>query len=391
MPILAPAALALAIACGQVVPHDFSQDGSSSSNSPAGRQTPPSATDQKSAEKTDANTPLQILPPPIALARVYEYVTSTIPDEAARLETERRVRTFWESYLSDYQAVQLKEFAEAQAVFGQLDEKPPPSIDKIRGKYATALAAGDRLDQTFLRMLKELVPADAGPAIEALQRQRARSIAACGLAPHLAMSVPMKLNDPMAWLNAAEGPVPAAAHHAYDLTVTGIATGLAPVRRRFEFDMVLSAKSREQFAKILPAKAKELVAASKETANATIAAVDALGSSVTADDLARIHIARIESLYFDTPRPERRVGSEEYPSDVALRDAWFAERAKLAIADAEILKRYEQIALATMAAAPLWDTQAYNARQLLAKSFAEERTKLHDETRARLAVLNVKQ
>ena len=60
-------------------------------------------------------------------------------------------------------------------------------------------------------------------------------------------------------------------------------------------------------------------------------------------------------------------------------------------ADAEILLRYEAAALTTLAATPLWDRDAYDGRQLLAKSFGDERTRLHDETRSRLELISGKQ
>jgi hypothetical protein len=164
--------------------------------------------------------------------------------------------------------------------------------------------------------------------------------------------------------------------------------GLTPARRRFEFEIIVTAQSQQQFVKALPVKGPDFVTASREAVRAMIAVVDGLAQALPPEDVARVHIARIEDLYLDTPRPERPCGSETFPADESLREAWFAERAKLAIADAEILRRYEEQALATLAATPLWDRDAYDGRVFLAKGFKDARTQLHDDARTRLELLS---
>ncbi len=354
--------------------------------------TPPSAPAEgaPAAPPAAANTQaqLQILPRPLPLARVYDFVTTPIADEATRLELERRIRALWEGYLARFEVVQLEEFVEARAKLTAVSGDRPPTPDALRGSYATALAAVDRLDAMFLADLKTLVSADSAEALAALERSRLRAVSAIGLAGHLSLSVPMRWVEPMAWLEVTESRIPMATIIAYDLEVTRLSKDLAPARRRFEFEMVGAARTQSAFSKALPEKGKPLVVASRDAALASRAAVAALLGPVQADDVARIQIARVEDLYFDTPRPERAVTAESFPADEALRDAWFAERAKLAISDAEIVLRYEDLALKTLAAKPLWDRQAYDGRKLLAKSFKEERSRLHDEIRAKLELLS---
>ena len=346
-----------------------------------------------SAKAPERETPvqLQVLPRPIPLARVYEYLTKQIADDATRGALEARIKPVWEAYVGDFALPNRHEFGEVRGILSTIPTDRPPSPDEIRNKYASALAVVDRLDASFLAELGTIVGEPSKPALEALRRARLRSVASIGVAGHLSLSVPMRWVDPMVWIQVTETTIPPDAVQRFDLEVTRISQGLTPVRRRFEFEMVVRARSQQQVVAALPTKGKELVAASREAALASLAAVDALKGSLPPEDVARVHIARIEDLYFDTPKPERPLGAENFPSDPSARDAWFAERAKLAIADAEILLRYEDAALKTLAATPLWDRSAYDARQLLAKSFGDERTRLHDETRARLELISGKQ
>ena len=346
------------------------------------------------AQKPPAREPpvqLQVLPRPIPLARIYEYLTKPITDDAARTALEVRIKPVWEAYVGDFALPNRNEFGEVRGILSQIPTDRPPSPDEIRNKYASALAVVDRLDASFLTELAAMVGEPSRPALEALRRARLRSVASIGVAGHLSLSVPMRWVDPMVWLQVTETTIPGDAVQRFDLEVTRISQALTPVRRRFEFEMVVRARSQQQLVAALPTKGKEFVAASREAARASMAAVDALKGPLAAEDVARVHIARIEDLYFDTPKPERPLGAESFPSDPAARDAWFAERAKLAIADAEILLRYEAAALTTLAATPLWDRDAYDGRQLLAKSFGDERTRLHDETRSRLELISGKQ
>ena len=343
------------------------------------------------APQRETPVQLQVLPRPIPLARVYEYLTKQIADDAARAALEARIKPVWEAYVGDFALPNRNEFGEVRGILSTIPTDRPPSPDEIRNKYASALAVVDRLDASFLAELGTIVGEPSKPALEALRRARLRSIASIGVAGHLSMSVPMRWIDPMAWILVTESTIPPDAVQRFDLEVTRISQALTPVRRRFEFEMVVRARSQEQLVAALPTKGKDLVAASREAARASLAAVDALKGPLPPEDVARIHIARIEDLYFDTPKPERPLGAENFPSDPSARDAWFAERAKLSVADAEILLRYEDAALKTLAATPLWDRGAYDARQLLAKSFGDERTRLHDETRARLELISGKQ
>lgn len=346
------------------------------------------------AQRPPAREPpvqLQVLPRPIPLARIYEYLTKPITDDAARTALEARIKPVWEAYVGDFALPNRNEFGEVRGILSQIPTDRPPSPDEIRNKYASALAVVDRLDASFLTELAAMVGEPSRPALEALRRARLRSVASIGVAGHLSLSVPMRWVDPMVWLQVTETTIPGDAVQRFDLEVTRISQALTPVRRRFEFEMVVRARSQQQLVAALPTKGKEFVAASREAARASMAAVDALKGPLAAEDVARVHVARIEDLYFDTPKPERPLGAESFPSDPAARDAWFAERAKLAIADAEILLRYEAAALTTLAATPLWDRDAYDGRQLLAKSFGDERTRLHDETRSRLELISGKQ
>ncbi|MGA1224360.1 MAG: hypothetical protein ACO31E_07320 [Phycisphaerales bacterium] len=336
----------------------------------------------------DLPVELQLLPRPMPLARVLEYLAPSIAEGEAREEFERRVTALWNGYAAGFELVESAEFREMRLVLAEVTGKRPPTPDTLRAKYASALAGADRLDAQFLADVAELRPNGADPAMDALRRARTRNVSLLGLAGHLSLSVPIRWRDPMGWLEVTETRIPIDAIRAFDEASTEVITTLTPVRRRFEFNIIVSATTQQRFVRDLPSKAAEFVDASRDAANATRAAVETLRGALPPEDIARVHIARIEDLYFDTPRPERPCGTETFPADPALQDAWFAERAKLALADAAILARYEEMALKTLAATPLWDREAYDGRQFLAKNFKDERTQLHDETRTRLELLS---
>ena len=340
----------------------------------------------------EARTPpeLQIIPRPMGFGAIMEYIGPSIADDAQRAAAEARLRALWNGYVVGYEAPAKAEFLDVRTALNELNTKRPPTPDALRARYAKALVAVDRLDSLLFADMDEALQPESDGALAALKRARTRNLASLGLAGHLSLSVPIRWREPMRWLETTETRMPADAIVRFDTAMTELLKGLAPARRRFEFDIIVNAQSQQQFVNALPGKSKDFVTASREAATTSIAIVEALAGAIPPDDVARVHIARIEDLYLDTPRPERPCGADGFPSDVALRDAWFAERAKLAIADAEILRRYEEMALKTLAATPLWDRDAYDGRVFLAKSFKDERTKLHDETRARLELLNAR-
>ena len=145
--------------------------------------------------------------------------------------------------------------------------------------------------------------------------------------------------------------------------------------------------SRERIEAIVPVLATDYLPSVKSAVAEAITAVEALGGSVPEEDVARIHIARITDLYPDIPRHERPFDMFAYPDDDGKRDLWLAERARLSIADAEIMRRYEAKALETLVAKAIWDRAAYDMRQAVAAPFKAERTALHYETTERVRLL----
>lgn len=352
---------------------------------PAGIPTPAGA-----QSATQARTPpeLQIIPRPMGFGAIMEFIGPSIPDETRRGELEQRLRALWNGYITGYEEPAKNEFLDVRTAMNELATKNPPSPDALRARYAKALVAADRIDTVFFNDIDEALPPESDGALAALKRARVRNLSALGLAGHLSLSVPLRWREPMGWLNTTEARIAPEVVTRFDIATTEVLRGLTPARRRFEFDIIVTAQSQQQFVKALPVKGPDFVTASREAVRAMIAVVDGLAQALPPEDVARVHIARIEDLYLDTPRPERPCGSETFPADESLREAWFAERAKLAIADAEILRRYEEQALATLAATPLWDRDAYDGRVFLAKGFKDERTKLHDDARARLELLS---
>lgn len=314
-----------------------------------------------------------------------------IQDPEVRREFEGRIGALWNQYAEAFARDEGQKFAEVRGVIAAATDPKPPTILVMRGIYATALAEIDRLDAQFFATLEKILPADRADAIAALKRLRERNIASIGPAGHFSLSVPMRWNDATTWLEATQSPIAPAALLAYELEACRIARAVTPVRRQFEFEILKISRSQQEFIKLLPTKGLALVDAYRGAARASAAMVDALGSSIAAEEVARVQIARIEDMYFDTPKPERRAGLETFPADQALQEAWLTEYGKLAIADAEILRRYEELALKALAATPLYDRAAYDGRVFLAKSFRDERTRLHDETAAKLAVIAGKQ
>lgn len=381
LPILALPLLSIALAQDPAAPTPPAQ--------PASVEPPAGAPSRSAGEAIP--TALQVLPKPISWPEIRRVLLLPIADPEVRREYEGRIGALWNQYAEAFARDEGQKFAEVRGVLAAATDPKPPTILVMREIYATALAEIDRLDSQFFATLEKILPADRADAIAALKRLRERNIASIGPAGHFSLSVPMRWNDPMTWLEATQSPIAPAALLAYDLEATRIANLMTPVRRRFEFEILLIARSQQDFVKQLPTKGLALVDAYRGAARASAAMVDGLRSAIPAEEVARVQIARIEDMYFDTPKPERRVGLETFPSDPALQEAWLTEYGKLAIADAEILRRYEDLALKALAATPLYDRTAYDGRVFLAKSFKDERTRLHDETAAKLAVIAGKQ
>lgn len=344
---------------------------------PAAPKTPPA---------NDRNQ-LPITPGPMGYDRLRADLAAPIADEARREAFADELARIWDRYNLAWAAIEKREIGLARGAVSQMRSSRTITADVLRARYADALAAVARTDAACFAAIAEAMPPESGPALDALRRARSRAVAGHGIAPYLSLAVPVRWNDPLAWLNACETRLPYEAFTAYDTTTEGIATRLCGPRRRFETDLLVQGTSRDRIEAIVPVLAVDYIPSVKSAVAEAIAAVEALRGSVPDEDVARIQVARITDLYPDVPRPERAFDMFAYPDDDGKRDLWLAERARLSIADAEILRRYEAKALETLAAKAIWDRAAYDMRQEIAAPFKAERTALHDETTERVRLL----
>ncbi len=359
----------------------------------AAAQVAPSPTAPPRAPATPKTPPasdrmqLPITPGPMGYDRLRADLAGRIADEARRETFSDELARLWDRYNLAWAAIEKREIGLARGAVSQMRSSRTINADVLRARYADALVAVDRTDAAFFASIEAAMPVEARPALDALRRARARAIAGHGLAPYLALSVPVRWNDPIAWLNACETRIPFEAYAAYDATTCDIAVRLCAPRRRFETDLLVQGTSRERIEAIAPTLATDYLPAVRSAVAESIAAVEALRGSVPDEDVARIHVARITDLYPDIPRPERPFDLFAYPDDDGKRDLWLAERARLSIADEAILRRYEARALETLASRAIWDRAAYDMRQAVAAPFKAERTALHDEANERMRLL----
>lgn len=328
-----------------------------------------------------------VVPAVMGYERIVAELSAPIADEKAREAAIDRIAQLWGGYYQSWQRIDAVEIAAARQALAALVGSTPPSAEILRARQADALAAVDRVDRGFFEKAAESLPAESKPALAKLRRARTRAIAAHGLAPEVALAVPVRWVDPSRWVLAAAGDVPPAAFDRFDETTTALCVRFVGPRRRLESELLVLGADRELVSQRLPALGADLTRTAREVAEASIAAVDALGPDVAAADVARVHVARIEDLYLDTPRPTRPPVLDAMPADEGAREAWRAERDRVAIEEAGILRRYEARALETLAPAPLWDKAAYERRREVAEPFRAERIRLLEEAAARLAAL----
>ena len=328
-----------------------------------------------------------VVPAVMGYERISSDLSAPIADEKTREAAVDRIAQLWGGYYQAWQRIDAVEIAAARQALASLAAANAPSAEVLRARQADALSAVDRVDRGFFDKLADSVPPESKPALAALRRARTRAIAAHGLAPELALAVPVRWIDPSAWLQSAAGDVPARAFERYDETTTALCVRFVGPRRRLESELLVLGADRARVTERMPALAADLARTAREVAEASIAAVDALGPDVAADDVARVHIARIEDMYLDTPRPPRPAVLDAMPEDESARELWRAERDRVAIDDAAILRRYEARALETLAPAPLWDKDAYARRRAVAEPFRAERVRLFEDAAARLAAL----
>ena len=353
---------------------------------PADAQAPRAPAAPKTPPANDRNQ-LPITPGPMGYDRLRADLAAPIADESRREAFADELARIWDRYNLAWAAIEKREIGLARGAVSQMRSSRTITADVLRARYADALAAVARTDAAFFAAIAEAMPPESAPALDALRRARARAVAGHGIAPYLSLAVPVRWNDTLAWLNACETRLPYEAFVAYDTTTEGIATRLCGPRRRFETDLLVQGTSRERIEAIVPVLATDYLPSVKSAVAEAITAVEALRGSVPEEDVARIHIARITDLYPDIPRPERPFDMFAYPDDDGKRDLWLAERARLSIADAEIMRRYEAKALETLVAKAIWDRAAYDMRQAVAAPFKAERTALHDETTERVRLL----
>lgn len=354
---------------------------------PPAEATPPRPPAAPKTPPANDRNQLPITPGPMGYDRLRADLAAPIADEAKREAFADELARIWDRYNLAWAAIEKREIGLARGAVSQMRSSRTITADVLRARYADALAAVARTDAACFAAIAEAMPPESAPALDALRRARARAVAGHGLAPYLSLAVPVRWNDPLAWLNACETRLPFDAFTAYDTATEGIATRLCGPRRRFETDLLVQGTSRERIEAIVPTLAVDYLPSVKSAVTESIAAVEALRGSLPEADVARIHVARITDLYPDIPRPERPFDMFAYPDDDGKRDLWLAERARLSIADAEIMRRYEAKALETLAARAIWDRAAYDMRQAVAAPFKAERTALHDEATERVRLL----
>lgn len=328
-----------------------------------------------------------IVPPVMSYERLKSDLMAPIGDEQAREAATDRLAQLWGGYFQAWERIDGVEIAAARQALASIVGDKPPSAEMLRNRQADALQAVDRVDRGFFDKLAEALPPESRAALARLERARARAIAAHGLAPEAALVVPLRWVDPAPWLAATSGDVPPAAFERYDAAMTSLSVSFSGPRRRFESEFLVRKGSRDEIAAQVPALAGDLLRAARETAGRSIAIVDGLAPDLAPADVARVHIARIEDIYLDTPRPRRPSVLDAMPADETAREAWRAERDRVAVEDAAILRRYEARALETMAPAVLWDRAAYERRREIAAPFRAEREKLFEDAAARLEAI----
>ncbi|MFZ9880766.1 MAG: hypothetical protein ACO3QC_05130 [Phycisphaerales bacterium] len=350
---------------------------------------PPSAEEPQGLPKAAVvDRPLRVVPSLMGYDRIVRDLSAPITDEARREELKTQVARLWDGYNSGWQRIEANEIQVARMAVSELNGRQPPSAETLRSRMADALAAVNRSDSAFFLALSEVVPPESREALESLKRARTRAICGHGMAPQLAFAVPFRLVDPMRWLDAATVEVPDDARREYDARMTALVERWSAARRAFEFQALARGRGSKEFEAMLPSASRELLTISQTMGGETAAEVARLSSALPPAEVARIQIARIEAIYFDTPRPERPAVLDALPTDPTAHDAWIAERERTLVADAEILLRYEKRAIETMFAAPFSSRGAYDTRRTIADPFREERTRLHDEAAARQKVIS---
>lgn len=337
---------------------------------------------------TPAERQLRVVPPPMGFERVARDLTAPVADETRRADLKAQIARLWDGYNTAWQRIDGSELAIARMAVAELKGRNPPTAETLRARMADALAATALVDGAFFVGLDKAVPPESRRALDRLRLARTRAISGHGMAPQLALAVPFRLSDPTKWLDAATVELPDDARFEYEKRMTALVERWAAARRAFEFQALARGRGAKEFEAMLPDASRELIAVSQAIGPETAAEVARLASAISADEVARIQIARIEDLYFDTPRPERPAVLDAMPTDPTAHDAWTAERERTLAADAEILLRYERRAIDTMFAAPFNSRGAYDTRRTIADPFREERTRLHDEATVRQRVIS---
>lgn len=337
---------------------------------------------------TAAERQLRVVPPPMGFERIARELTAPVSDEARQAELKAQIARHWDGYNTAWQRIDGSEIAIARMAVAELKGRNPPSAETLRARMADALAAVALVDGAFFTALDKSVPPESKRSLERLRLARTRAICGHGMAPQLALAVPFRLSDPTKWLDAATTELPADARFEYEQRMTALVERWAAARRGFEFQALARGRGAKEFEAMLPDASRDLIAASQAIGPETAAEVARLASVLPAHEVARIQIARVEDLYFDTPRPERPAVLDALPTDPAAHDAWRAERERTLVADAEILLRYERRACETMFAAPFDSRGAFDTRRAIADPYRGERTQLHDQASARQTVIS---
>ncbi|MCE2881898.1 MAG: hypothetical protein LW636_06020 [Planctomycetaceae bacterium] len=349
---------------------------------------PPAEEPQELPKAAPADRPLRVVPSLMGYDRIVRDLSAPIVDEARREELKTQVARLWDGYNTGWQRVESNEIQIARLAVSELNGRQPPSPETLRSRMADALAAVNRSDAAFFLALSEVIPPESREALESLKRARTRAICGHGMAPQLAFAVPFRLIDPMRWLDASTVEVPEDARREYDTRMTALVERWSAARRAFEFQALARGRGSKEFEAMLPSASRELLTISQTMGSETAAEVARLSSALPPAEVARIQIARIEAIYFDTPRPERPAVLDALPTDPTAHDAWIAERERTLVADAEILLRYEKRAIETMFAAPFSSRGAYDTRRKIADPYREERTRLHDQAAERQKVIS---